>query len=309
MTDNLAFGTTDYPLWIKLKEKMSCKRLGFLISLDKDIDYNKLTCSIAKLRELMDVLGVNHKNIKSKSRKEIVVNYYRANAAPIVDHFIISMGLNLDPTTILAGTSPSTNKSSEIDVMMAGSPNFMLPSGSDAPDGPCNSTPASPTENLSTPDPVSKSTSKVEELRKGLKKSVNKMVSRGFNKSALVKLQSHLKAKVPSSPANLTTPSDIRRPHRLLLEEISKKDRDTIRKALQCYCPQLWIPINVAVSRPMLVALYNAFILGGEEPELCRGVHYDIFPMEEIIFDGGISFPDVSSFTKHFFHCQCEPFL
>ncbi|KAH9820064.1 hypothetical protein DFH28DRAFT_885781 [Melampsora americana] len=296
MADEQASGTSNYPLWIKLKEKMSCKRLGFLISLDKDIDYKKITCSMGKLQELMDVLGVNYSHFTKKIKKHEVVEYYRANAAPIVDNFIISMGLNLESNSILAGNSPSASKPLESDVMMTGPSDCIQSGNSNAVTGPSNTTPASSIVNNRTPRLKSKSNSKVEELRKGLQESVNKMVSHGFNKSALVKLQSHLKDKASSSPANFTAASDFRRPHRLPLKEILKKDRDTIRQALQCYCPQLWIPINVAISRPMLVALYHAFILEGDEPNLCRGVHYDIIPIKEMNFDGDISIPFVSIF-------------
>ncbi|KAH9809226.1 hypothetical protein DFH28DRAFT_1086685 [Melampsora americana] len=221
---------------------MSCKRLGFLISLDKDIDYKKITCGMGKLQESMDVLGI---------KKHEVVKYCRTNAAPIVDNFIMSMGLNLESNSILAGSSPLANKPLESNVMMTGSSDCIQSCNSNALASPSNTTPASFTVNIRSPCPISKSNSKVEELRKDLQKSVIKMVSHGFNKNALVKLQSHLKDIASSSPENFTAAT------------------------LQCYCPQLWILINVAISQPMLVALYYAFILEGDEPNLCQGVHYD----------------------------------
>ncbi|KAH9810991.1 hypothetical protein DFH28DRAFT_1085187 [Melampsora americana] len=236
---------------------------GFLISLDKDIDYKKIVCSMGKLQELMDVLGI---------KKHEVVKYYCANAVPIVNNFIICMGFNLESNSILSGSSPLANKPMQSDVMVTGPSDCIQSCNSNALASPSNTTPESSSVNIRTPCPMSKSNSKVEELRKGLQKSVNKMVSHGSHKSALVKLQSHLKDKASSSPENFT------------------------EATLQCCCPQLWIPINVAIGWPMLVALYNAFILEGDEPNLCLGVHYDIIPMKEMNFDGDISFPFVRIF-------------
>ncbi|EGG05023.1 uncharacterized protein MELLADRAFT_64462 [Melampsora larici-populina 98AG31] len=140
-----------------------------------------------------------------------------------------------------------------------------------------NATPESSTDDLQTPCRVPKLKSNVTELREGLVKSFDKMASRQFTQSQLVKLKSHVTGK---QSKGVMQPGDYQRPHIVSLEETSKKDRDTIRKALHCYCPQLWIPLNVAESRPMLLALYNHCLLDEEEPTLCQGVHYDIFPIE-----------------------------
>lgn len=277
-------------LWIKLEEARNSKRLGFLISLDKDIDYKRLLCSKARLQEIMDMLGIDQKELKLKAKKCQVVAHYRKYAAPIVDRFVRCTRLNsTSANTLPAGPSTSTAQCFDGDIVMTSASNTSPACTNSTPPA-SNSTPTSSTDDIKTPCPVLKSTSKVEELREGLKKSVHQLVSRGFNKGALVKLQSHISNKKPKGVEIPLTPGNIRRPFIVSIEEMSKKDRDSIRKALHMWCPQLWIPINVATSRPMLLALYNLFCLDNEEPDLCQGVHYDIFPLQELNFDGMISF-------------------
>ncbi|EGG04945.1 uncharacterized protein MELLADRAFT_88393 [Melampsora larici-populina 98AG31] len=143
-------------------------------------------------------------------------------------------------------------------------------------------------DDMETLSASSKPIFKFNGMREGLMKSVDKMMSRGFNKKQLVKLQQNVKKQSDNKPNTPTRPGNLSRPRICLLEEMSKKDCDTIRQALHCHCPQLWIPIKVATSQPMLLSLYKAFILYEEEPNLRRGVHYDIFPINALNLDGYI---------------------
>ncbi|KAH9808940.1 hypothetical protein DFH28DRAFT_888306 [Melampsora americana] len=280
-------------LLAQLERAKDSSRLRILAELDDNIDYTKRTCSILRLREMMDMFRVDHKKLGQKPRKDVVVKHYREFAAPLIDHLILHPQLYSSSPSVRR--TPSLTQTSGTDVAMnppstptaeasASNPLFFKTTSA-----PSNSTPTSSTDHLETLSHGSKK-SKVSEIREGLKKSVDKMVSRGFNKSALVKLREHVTNIRNNGKRPSIEPGNIRRPHILSPEEIKTKDRDTIRQALQILCPQVWIPTSVAVSRPMLVALYNLFLCDVEDPDLCQGVHFEIIPLKEINFDGYISF-------------------
>ncbi|EGG06589.1 uncharacterized protein MELLADRAFT_63195 [Melampsora larici-populina 98AG31] len=287
---------TDFQL-TQLQRAKASSHLCILVALDKDIDYSKFLCSVPRLREMMDLFGIEHKSLGSKTKKDEVVKHYRKYAAPTIDELLLHLQKHATSDSPLAEPTASSPSTSDGDIDMNGESALGVPSSSTRlrsrpkPES-TNSTPTSSTDNLETTGNLKnlKSKSKVNDLRVGLKNSVDKMVSRGFNKSALVKLRKHVNNKRNQGPRPSITPGNIRRPHVLKLEEIQTKDRDAIRQALQILCPQVWIPTSVVVSRPMLVAIYNLFLCEGEEPDLCQGVHFDIIPMDELNFDGYISF-------------------
>ncbi|KAH9816673.1 hypothetical protein DFH28DRAFT_890417 [Melampsora americana] len=289
-----------HQLWGRLEVARKSKRLGFLVKLDKEIDYNQRTCSMERLRQIMTILEIDQEALVPKSKKHEVVKHYRQFAAPMVDSFVLSLNHKSTSKCSPPGASKSnqegTSKSKKVELdvnkdLQMTNTKKSPPKRSKAVVASSDSTPTSSTEDLQTSVPRRRPNSKVEELREGLKKSVNNLVSRGFNKDALVKLQSHITNKIGIGMGNsIIKPGDLRRPYLFSLAEISTKDRDTIRKILQVWCPQLWIPINVATSRPMLLALYNLICLEIEEPGLCQGVHFDIFPLEELEFEGRFIF-------------------
>ncbi|KAH9816676.1 hypothetical protein DFH28DRAFT_1124792 [Melampsora americana] len=284
----------------KLEQAKASPDLCDLVELDRNVDYNKKLCSIARLREMMDLIGVDHQKLRRKPLKNATVQHYRTHAAPVIDDVLLHPQLNRISSL---SSSSSTTPTSNIDTAMNKPSTSMVESSSKQPPfktttpasskltpTSSQSTPTSSVKSMQTTSHVSTSESKVNELRQGLKKSVGKMVSSGFNKRALLKLERHISNLRNNSPNPSIQLGQLFRPDILSLEEIKKQDRDTIRQALQAHCPQLWIPINVAVSRHMLVALYNMFLLDKEEPQLCQGVHFDIFPIEEINIDGYIDF-------------------
>ncbi|EGG12456.1 uncharacterized protein MELLADRAFT_58958 [Melampsora larici-populina 98AG31] len=279
-------------LFSKLDEARKSECLGFLISLDEDINYRKRLCSMGKLREMMDILGINQENLTARSKKDAVVKHYRKNAAPVVDKFVLFLNKNSTSKSLqpVASTSNQSRLNVNGRVRMSIDTN-PLPEFSTSAIADSNSTPNSSTEDLPALVQKGRQNSKVEDLCEVLKKSVNKFLSHGFSKGALVKLQAHA-AEITGKGMGRSAikPGDLRRPYLLSQEEMSKKDRDSIRQTLQVWCPQLWIPLNVATSKPILLALYNLICLEIDEPSLCQGVHYDIFPMEELKVEGRFTF-------------------
>ncbi|KAH9809464.1 hypothetical protein DFH28DRAFT_1086383 [Melampsora americana] len=237
-------------LWCRLEVALNSKHLGFLVTLDTDIDYNQHKCSIGRLRQLMTILEVNQEALLPQTKKDMVVQHHRKFAAP--------MGS-------LQGSLPEFNRDVRMTIATNSSPEC-----SKSVAAASNSSPTSSGADLRNPVPGRRSNSMVEELWEGLKKNVKKLVSQRFTKSALVKLQLHIENKTGW--------------------EISTKDCDTIRKILQGWCPQLGIPLNVAMSRPILLALYNLICMEPEEPGLFQGVHFDIFPLHELQFDECFTF-------------------
>ncbi|KAH9810735.1 hypothetical protein DFH28DRAFT_1085498 [Melampsora americana] len=279
-------------LWSKLEEARKTKHLGFLICLDEEINYGKLLCSIGRLREIMDILEIDQENLPKRSKKDEVVKHYRKHAAPMVDEFVRLLNQNSTSKSLQPVASTSSQSKLNIDggveMDIATNPS---PKCSTSMIAVCKSTPTSSPEDLQAPVQEGRPNSKVEDLREVLKKRVNKFVSRGFSKGALIKLQAHVAESTGKGMGrSAIKPGELRRPYLLSQEEMSKKDRDTIRQTLQVWCPQLWIPLNVAMSRPMLLALYNLICLEIDEPSLCQGVHFDIFPMEELKVEGDFTF-------------------
>lgn len=101
------------------------------------------------------------------------------------------------------------------------------------------------------------------------------MVPATFTKAALVRLWKHaFVGHVSDDPSEF-----VDRPHYFTMDDISSKSRDVLRHALQCECPEIFIPLS-ACTEPILRALYERFVLDNEEldNELCYGVHYYQIP-------------------------------
>ncbi|KAH9809956.1 hypothetical protein DFH28DRAFT_1085939 [Melampsora americana] len=213
-------------VWSKLEEVRKTKHSGFLISLDEKINYGKLLCSIGRLRGIMDIFEIDQENLPKRSKKDEVVRHYRKHASPMVDEFVCFLNQNLTSQSLQPVSFTSSQSKLKINggVQMANATN-PSPECSTSAIANSNSTPTSSPEDLQAP------------------KRVNKFVSHGFSKGALIKLQAHV------------------------AESTGK-----------VWCPQLWIPLNIAMSQQMLL------------PTLCQGIHFNIFPMEELEIKGDLTF-------------------
>lgn len=126
---------------------------------------------------------------------------------------------------------------------------------------------------------ISPSAASCGELRSAIITRIKaSMVPAAFTKAALVRLWKHVfVGHVSDDPSEF-----IDRPHLFTMDEISSKSRDVLRHALQCECPEIFIPL-AACTEPILRALYDRFVLENEEldNELCYGVHYYQIPFPD----------------------------
>lgn len=115
------------------------------------------------------------------------------------------------------------------------------------------------------------STATLEELRVAIITRIRAvMVAPTFPKPALIRLWKHVFGRPQEPPTEFT-----RRPRYFHADELASKTRDTLRHALQCEFPDLFIPLS-ACTEPILRSLYERFVCEelALEGELCEGVHY-----------------------------------
>ncbi|EGF98279.1 uncharacterized protein MELLADRAFT_113673 [Melampsora larici-populina 98AG31] len=163
-------------IWGRLEVARKSKRLGFLMTLN----------DMGRLRQIMTILEINQEALSPRAKKSEVVEHYKKFAAPMVDSFVLSLNQNSTSRSSPPGTSQSkqegTSKSKQVELdinkdVEMNIANKSPPKCSKVVVTSSNSTPTSSTEDLRTPVPGRRPNSKVEELREGLKKRVNKLVS------------------------------------------------------------------------------------------------------------------------------------
>lgn len=117
------------------------------------------------------------------------------------------------------------------------------------------------------------------------------MVLTTMSRCELVKLYNRFISVSPSIPPPTTSPQFRHRPRAVTAQEMARGDRDMIRHAIQCYAPNVFIPLGVC-NTTILLSLYAKFVCEDEDPtdQLCEGVHYHLIDPVEINLDNNLQF-------------------
>lgn len=275
------------------------------VLVQNQVDYKARPITKPKLEKMMKYFGVRvSAHLPKNYLKDDVIRLYRVTIQPMIIEFLQSDIVMNDPPPNGSNPAPSTSSAKGPNPTPLNSdPDQPSPGTSNShPDGPAPAPSTSQPNRANAPLPTSRNgrrsssstastattagKTRAADLRATLKKQLSSLVTPGFSKTALLKLQSHSLGKKSTAT---TSHQFVTRPHILPLEELRLKNRDIIRHTLQCYCPQVYIPLASAQSKPILLAIYNKLILNGEDTStegLCEGVHYVKMSIQELVTDG-----------------------
>ncbi|EGG05579.1 uncharacterized protein MELLADRAFT_87850 [Melampsora larici-populina 98AG31] len=217
-----------------------------------DVDYNSRKTTIGNLRSMM--VWFNFKvELPSHARKAKIVDYYLKQFLPEL--------LKVLPPVQDRPSNAATNDD-------------RATAGGDTRMGDATATYINPNAKTSTKSVL---------FDLILPRMKPQMILPTFCRPDMIKLFYKFVDTTLNKPAPTSNPEFVRRPRVEKLEDLVGSDCDMIRHAIQCYAPNVFIPMGMC-DVPILLKLYALFVQGNDNAanDLCEGVHYHVIDPNQL---------------------------